>query len=289
MRITRIVVAATAVSLIASAASAYTVECRFVERIGGVDYPLNGNSLDVRPGSTHRYRIQFRVVPDGPEDAIGGFISWNQGTLDATGGVNTRTARAPNPTPSGRVYPFLLAPPRGDGLPLVDPFLHLTEIDAAVSFDHFSLEWTCSPDGTPNPRPTPEVFGRGEFISVYDITSVAGGQSYTITAGGASAIATGWGIGQCSVPPYCNDPADPSDDEPANCLRSPISVSTPGVACTLSVNVCAAEWNEDGRFNTQDFFDFTSDFLSGDADFDGDQNTTSADFFAYLNAYFAGC
>ncbi|MGE3109270.1 MAG: integrin alpha [Phycisphaerales bacterium] len=54
---------------------------------------------------------------------------------------------------------------------------------------------------------------------------------------------------------------------------------------------CAADFNYDGLWNSQDFFDFLHAFFQGwpGGDFDRSGSITSADFFAFLDAFFRGC
>jgi len=54
---------------------------------------------------------------------------------------------------------------------------------------------------------------------------------------------------------------------------------------------CASDYNYDGVSNTQDFFDYLSDFFAASptADFSHDGFVNSQDFFDFLTAFFAGC
>jgi hypothetical protein len=54
---------------------------------------------------------------------------------------------------------------------------------------------------------------------------------------------------------------------------------------------CPADFNNDSAVNSQDFFDFLTEFFETDpaADFNGDSVVNSQDFFDFLAAFFAGC
>ncbi|MBC7773604.1 MAG: hypothetical protein H7210_14000 [Pyrinomonadaceae bacterium] len=52
---------------------------------------------------------------------------------------------------------------------------------------------------------------------------------------------------------------------------------------------CPCNWNNLGCVNSQDFFDFLTDFFGNNADFNEDTVTNSQDFFDFLACFFGGC
>jgi len=53
--------------------------------------------------------------------------------------------------------------------------------------------------------------------------------------------------------------------------------------------VCPCDWNMDHVLNSQDFFDFLSNFFANNADFNHDMVTNSQDFFDFIACFFTGC
>jgi len=60
-------------------------------------------------------------------------------------------------------------------------------------------------------------------------------------------------------------------------------------AVRVLIPLCPTDWNGMDGINSQDFFDFLSDFFAGTADFNFDGFINSQDFFDFLTSFFGGC
>ncbi|MGE3110084.1 MAG: hypothetical protein AB7N65_01690 [Vicinamibacterales bacterium] len=191
----------------ATAADAWTFDYRFVERVGTTDNPIPGHIYNGTPGVPVRLRVQFAIFDDGAGPApAGGFIAWTNGTIsDSIAAHNDRTP--------GRLSPFNSnGGPINDGVPLLDPFQSLSQINA-VHGVQFPL-WHNDPNGVPLPPPDPVIRGRNAFVSVFELTTTPGLSNYTITVGGDLIAASSWNAVN-SVPPNDNGtPLNPADDIP---------------------------------------------------------------------------
>ncbi|MBC7772904.1 MAG: hypothetical protein H7210_10450 [Pyrinomonadaceae bacterium] len=74
------------------------------------------------------------------------------------------------------------------------------------------------------------------------------------------------------------------------------TVSYPGwnlddirIIATPSIPSCPCDWNGTENINSQDFFDFLSNFFAGTADYNADGITNSQDFFDFMGCFFTGC
>lgn len=210
----------------ASPALAFHIEMRWVERTGTIDRVIGGDGAiaTFAPGTSHRIRVQFGVFDDaqGPAPA-GGDIGWNIATLAASGGENRRT--------NGRISPFNFAPnPPGNGLPSQDPFTSLAAIDNTLGLQ--APAWGCGADGLPLPMPLPTIRGLNVFVSTFELTTQTGNNTYAITLGGNTVVASGWGIIGAPTAPDCEFP-----DPPGSVVYAPMTLPPSPIAAALLIVV----------------------------------------------------
>ncbi len=170
------------------AADAWQIQIRWVQRIGDTDTVLENNVLTASPDEPVRVRLQIGVFADANGPApLGGCLGWTTGTLSDSdpAGYNLRTP--------GRLTPFdSLHFPNSNGTPIADPWDSLTGIDGGLISQTFP--WAGIP-GTNQPAPQPQahVYGRNEFQSVFELTTLPGNvSSYNITAGGTFYVSNPW-------------------------------------------------------------------------------------------------
>jgi hypothetical protein len=118
-------------------------------------------------------------------------------------------------------------------------------------------------------------------ISVLQNTSAAGGP---ISFGAASVIATGATPGQAAA-------GDLDADTFPDLAVPNRDANTTSILINATQRPCAADFNNDGAANSQDFFDYLTAFfaLAPNADFNNDAIVNSQDFFDFLTAFFVGC
>lgn len=258
------------------------VRARFVERVGNFDFVLPSNRLEFG-FDARRVRLQVGVFDNqnGPAP-VNGIAGWTDGAIDVSRFIATRTP--------GRLAPYNATPGR-NGLPAEDPFLHLTDIDGLMG-PQLQI-WECN-GSVPNPRPTPRIRGRNTYTSVYEITIDAPGHCTNplwVQFQGEIVLASGW-LTLSEDTPVC-----PSTS------GSVVFYPIPGARISFSAAVfmdpgppgpkpppCPSDWNFDRVVDSRDFFEYLTDFFAGDGEFNCDgNNNTSADFFAYVDAFLRGC
>ena len=87
------------------------------------------------------------------------------------------------------------------------------------------------------------------------------------------------------------DPLRLTDAGQYTCVISNDCGETSTIAATVTVTVCRADYDESGRVDITDIFDFLNDWFRARVTTDFNQNSSVEiqDIFMFLNAWFAGC
>jgi glucose/arabinose dehydrogenase len=98
-------------------------------------------------------------------------------------------------------------------------------------------------------------------------------------------------MGACCLPDNaCRDTTEADCATANGTWHADVTCNQPGVC--KPIPTCPCDWNQDFTLNSQDFFDFLTDFFVNEGDYNEDGMTTSQDFFDFLTCFFeppAGC
>ncbi len=87
----------------------------------------------------------------------------------------------------------------------------------------------------------------------------------------------------------CGLPRVPVIDMSVEPARNRVVIATQGRGAWMCPLTAPADWNMDLVVNSADFFEFLNSFFAGAADFNRSGGTDSQDFFDFVNAFFATC
>jgi hypothetical protein len=227
-------------------ACAFEARVRFAQRVADEDITIDEalHKTFVAPGGFIRLRVQLGVFDDAESPApAGGIIGW------ATGSIQGSISNMPLTRTPGRLAPFQFSNQgHANGYPISDPFTRITEIDNTLGIQ--VPLWPAGSD--PGAPPLPTIFGRNEYVSVYEISLQVPTDLFkswrTIDLSGLAYAASDWRAFETPIPPtpdsdglirYAPVPLPPLPIERSVRIFNEAVPSPPGVGVLLLPLLCA--------------------------------------------------
>jgi len=284
-----VVLGAGAIFACVSAADAWEVRIRYVQRVGNEDVSIPNSMLPYQGDIPVRVRVQIGVFNNATGPAPAGGVFGMLNVQFTSEGLSAR--RTP-----GRLPPFTF-PSDGNGEPATEPFHALTNIDATVGAQ--TIVWDCT-KGVPGPMPGAVIQGVNTFVSVMEFTVTPSDWPCfqpQFTLSGRIVPVASWSVDGTPVSPVC-EPATPGSVRyVAQTLpsvrfllqRLSFEIGSPGPVPPPPIYNCIGNWSRDLVLDSTDFFEYMEDFFAGDGDTDCSGTTTTEDFYRFLTLFLDNC